>query len=652
MRSHTIQSFRFTANRMAQASAAIAAALVIAACGGGGTTTDNGVSTTSTVSNNGAKLSGLRALPADYSTRGAASYSPFRTGDRGAEIPTEAHIKQDLDLLHASGVGLIRLFDSQAKTSALILKVISDNPLLDIKVHLGAYVNTFEYWGQSASKQASIQADNNDELARCVALANSYPDIVEAVSVGNETMVSWSSVPISTRQMAIYIRTVRSQIVQPVTSDDDWSFYSGGQPHHPAENQATEVLAEVDFVSMHTYAHEAAKFDLFDWRQKSAAAGQERANAMMVAAMNKTKQDYAVVRSFMDRVGKANLPIVIGETGWKGADSGGSNGQYRYYASPANQRRYVGDLLTWSNGIKAVGSLKNVFYFESFDEPWKGGDDKWGLFNVARQARYVIQDLHPNNAVLTANATWTYEPVVSTDLLYFKSPIESLAVSSSQYYIYGDLLASGATKAPQYWTNPVTINGLWFDPYDSGVAYSEIATAPVTPSTGKYMQFAPASTLGTSNGYGWGVLNHTHTEDPPAATYDGFTSRNLSAFANGHMNFWVKTNNYPGKIQVGVSTDSADGVTQNFLVSLDSASGTYGYCTTNQWCLVSIPLSAFAAIPSGATAPTSPSSPDWSRVIAPFILQDVFSQTGKAVGTDAVNNLPTIFIDEIYFSQQ
>jgi exo-beta-1,3-glucanase (GH17 family) len=640
MRSHTLFSFHSTANRLAQASIALVASLVLAACGGGGTTTDNGATAANTVSNSGAKQSGLRTLPSDYSTRRAASYSPFRTVDRDAEIPTEANIKQDLELLHASGVGLIRLFDSQAKTSALILKIISENPLLDIKVHLGAYVNTFEYWGQSASEQARIQAGNNDELARCVALANSYPDIVEAVSVGNETMVSWSTVPISTRQMATYIRTVRNQIVQPVTSDDDWSFYSGGLPHHPAENQAAEVLAELDFVSMHTYAHEAAKFDLFDWRQKSVAVGPQRADAMMVAAMNKTKQDYAVVRSFMDSVGKAKLPIVIGETGWKGADSGGSTGQYRYYASPANQRRYIGDLLPWADGLRAGGSLKNVFYFEAFDEPWKGGDDKWGLFNVNRQARYAIQGMNLKNEVVTAGATYAYEPVSSTNLLYFTPPVVNTAVSANKFYVYGDSLPSDALKAVQYWTSPTpTADGIRIDAFCGAVCQAvatEVATAPLSSDGGSYWNITPKAILDGSDrndNYGWGVLYH------PTGDF-AFLTENLSAYQSGTLNFLVSTT-YPGKIEIGLSSDTADGVTQEAYVAFGN--GQYGYCNTGAWCQVSIPLSLFQAANAYI---------DLSRVINRFVIADKFADTGKNPKVAAeVNNLPVIRIDAIYYSK-
>jgi hypothetical protein len=118
----------------------------------------------------------------------------------------------------------------------------------------------------------------------------------------------------------------------------------------------------------------------------------------------------------------------------------------------------------------------------------------------------------------------------------------------------------------------------------------------------------------------------------------------LSAFASGYLNFWVKANGYPGKVQVGVSTDSAEGVTHNFLVSLEN--GRYGYCSDvnkNEWCKVSVPLNLFK---NGVI------SPDWTRVISPFILQDIFAETGKKQGSTAVNNLPAIYIDGIYYSKQ
>lgn len=120
-------------------------------------------------------------------------------------------IKQDLDLLVAGNFRLIRLFDSSDKVAKQTLKVIRDNSL-DIKVMLGVW---------TASGNDSF---NQAEIARAVALAKQYSDIVVALSVGNETMVSWSFNPLSVNQMAAYIKSVRSQVTQPVTTDDNWAF--------------------------------------------------------------------------------------------------------------------------------------------------------------------------------------------------------------------------------------------------------------------------------------------------------------------------------------------------------------------------------------------------------------------------------------------
>ena len=188
-----------------------AAALALMACGGGGTTTDGGVT-----------ASGLRALPANFSTLRAVAYSPYRTAtsvdDRANENITDAMVKQDLDLLVASGFGLIRIFDSSDKVAIRTLRVIAANNI-NLKVMLGIYVNSFEYnTSLSASAKATIVAENDEEIARGVALANAYPATVVAVSVGNETQVDWSFVQISSSQLAKYLKTVRSQIAQPAAA--------------------------------------------------------------------------------------------------------------------------------------------------------------------------------------------------------------------------------------------------------------------------------------------------------------------------------------------------------------------------------------------------------------------------------------------------
>ena len=151
----------------------LSACALLAACGGGG-----------------AVVTGVtpRALSSELSTRNAVNYAPYRTSlteaARADEVITEAMIKQDLDLMVAGNFRLIRLFDSSDKVAKQTLKVIRDNGL-NIKVMLGVWIAS----GNDAFNQA--------EIVRGAALAKQYSDIVVAVSVGNETMVSWSFNPLS-----------------------------------------------------------------------------------------------------------------------------------------------------------------------------------------------------------------------------------------------------------------------------------------------------------------------------------------------------------------------------------------------------------------------------------------------------------------------
>ena len=58
---------------------------------------------------------------------------------------------------------------------------------------------------------------NQDQVDRAIKLANEFPDVVAAVSVGNETQVFWSFHKVELSTLIRYVRNVRNQIKQPVT---------------------------------------------------------------------------------------------------------------------------------------------------------------------------------------------------------------------------------------------------------------------------------------------------------------------------------------------------------------------------------------------------------------------------------------------------
>ena len=527
-----------------------------------------------------------RALPADYATRKAVAYSPFRTGHRDTETITADEVLTDLQLLKQANFGLIRLFDSSDAVARLTLQVIKDNNL-DIKVHLGAYVI------------AGNDSFNTAEIARAIKLATDFPDIVEAVSVGNETMVSWSFNKFTAAQIEAFLSTVRAGITQPVTTDDNWALWAAAPD---------DLLKSVDFVALHTYSllDTVSAPGQWDWQQANVPEAQ-RAAAMMDASVAKAKSDYNAARAHLDSLGYKTMPIVIGETGWKATPTGGETMR----AHPVNQKMYVDRLATWK---AASGAPLNIVYFEAFDEPWKGGDDGWGLFDVARKARYVIQSLVPSTE-------WEAGAYTDADALYYIPPVATGPVSASRYTLYSEQANSGEALP----SSPLT-----WDAWQDGQTSTAGEDTTTAAEGSRSMKISP-----TPLTWGWGMTMNFRSG-----------SENLSNFqTSGTLNFSIRTT-YAGKIEVGFLTGtSADSSLYDVYVPI--ASGQYGYVNDGAWHDVSIPIgdiTPHGAMAFGMTDPTK-ARLDLTTVTNPFVINDTYAVTGNAAGSTT-----PIWVDNIYWS--
>ncbi len=322
----------------------------------------------------------LRPMPAIYSSGKAVSYSPYRAGGPPAgEVPIDANIIQDLKLLEAAGFNLIRLFGAD-NVSTNVLKLASTNTP-SLKFQAGIFLQ--------GAQSTCVDSVNAAQIATGIMLANTYSNVV-TVSVGNETSFA-NNLPITC--LVSYVQQVRSAVTQPVTADDDYTFYAG---FDAGRNYAPDtVLQTIDFVSIHFYPF--SNIGLWDWKQTGIAAGPARATAMMNAGFAQAQDSYAKVAgySFKTAAGVtttigAALPISVGETGWKATPTNTSVAIEQVtspaIANPVNAKWYYDLLGTWTG----AGAPLNVFYFEAFDEPWKGLDDGWGLWDTSRGARYAL----------------------------------------------------------------------------------------------------------------------------------------------------------------------------------------------------------------------------------------------------------------------
>ncbi len=136
--------------------------------------------------------------------------------------------------------------------------------------------------------------------------------------------------------------------------------------------------------------------------------------------------------------------------------------------------------------------------------------------------------------------------------------------------------------------------------------------------------------------WGWGV----------SFGADAKFAANLSMFAtSGHLQFDIKPNNYPGKIEVGFQLNTLDNVTVYAFVQLFSGSG-YGYISDGQWHHVSIPITDILKAAKVGLDPLN--TVDLTMVVSSFVIADRFAKTGKA---DKTTGLPSVYVDKIYISK-
>lgn len=275
----------------------------------------------------------------------AIAYSGYRDGqsaDSGVH-PSRDQVAEDLRIL-AKNWRLLRVYAAD-RHSEDVLEVIRREKL-DLKVMLGLWL----------AREPGAEQGNARQIANGIRLANEYKDVVVAVNVGNEVLIEWTAHPVRQDQVIRYVREVKARVTQPVTVADNYVWW---------RDYGTALAREVDFITMHSYPL---------WEKKD-----------IDEALAYTVANYESVRAV-----HPNRTIVIGEAGWATYTEG--NLHVPRGGDEPKQKRYYEELTEWARKNRVT-----VFFFEAFDEPWKGTgtEGHWGLFTVDRKAKPVMQELYP-----------------------------------------------------------------------------------------------------------------------------------------------------------------------------------------------------------------------------------------------------------------
>jgi glucan 1,3-beta-glucosidase len=208
---------------------------------------------------------------------------------------------------------------------------------LGLKVLLGVWIS-------------ATPKDNEKEIARAIALAHDYHDVIHSIIVGNEVLLRHEQ---TAAALAPLLERVRNETQMPVTYADVWEFWL----------RNAELASSASYITIHILPY---------WEDDPVAIDQALAHVADI--YNKVRERFP---------GKT---IFIGETGWPSA------GRPRKGAVPSrvNEARFIREFVDYANAHDIPYNI-----IEGYDQPWKrllegtvGG--YWGVFDAAGAPKFPM----------------------------------------------------------------------------------------------------------------------------------------------------------------------------------------------------------------------------------------------------------------------
>ncbi|MDX6746286.1 glycosyl hydrolase family 17 [Polaribacter sp. PL03] len=339
----------------------------------------------------------------------AISYGGYREKSREENQPTIAQLKEDLKLMHAIGIRILRTYNVQPNLphAANVLEAISqlkkEDANFEMYVMLGAWIDCLNAWTDKEPDHNLESEANEGEIARAVALATKYPEIVKVIAVGNEAMVKWAASYFVQPEVILkwvnHLQDLKKNGKLSkdlwITSSDDFSCWGGGDSIYHTKD-LEKLIKAVDYISTHTYPYHNSHHNSEFWKvpeNEQNLSDIEKVDAAMLRSKEFAINQYNNVKKYMKSLG-VNKPVHIGETGWATI----SNGYYGKNGSRATdeykQGLYYKSVREWTNDNSI-----SCFYFEAFDEQWKdannadGSENHFGLINLKGEAKYALWNL-------------------------------------------------------------------------------------------------------------------------------------------------------------------------------------------------------------------------------------------------------------------
>ena len=341
----------------------------------------------------------------------AICYGGYRKNSREIQ-PTVNQLKQDLLILAAMNIKIVRTYNVHLVHASNVLKAISElkkeDKNFEMYVMLGAWIDCKYAWTEQTPDHDLESQRNAIEINEAVRLANLYPEIVKVIAVGNEAMVKWATAyyvqPKVILKWVNYLQQLKKENKLSkdlwITSSDDFASWGGGDDSYKTKD-LEDLINAVDYVSMHTYPYHNTHYNPSFWnvpQDENHLTEQEQVTKAMHRSIAFAKMQYATVKNYVRSINPSK-PIHIGETGWASSSDGFYGKEGSRASDEYKQAIYYKAMREWTNseGI-------SCFFFEAFDEPWKdsnnplGSENHFGIFTVDGKAKYAVWDKVEENA--------------------------------------------------------------------------------------------------------------------------------------------------------------------------------------------------------------------------------------------------------------
>jgi len=336
----------------------------------------------------------------------AISYGGYRQNSRDIQ-PTVEELKEDMKILAAMGIGILRTYNVQLPHAGNVLEAIrqlkKEDPTFEMYVMLGAWINCENAWTETPNHEKEDITGNTSEMERIVALASKYPEIVKVIAVGNEAMVHWAASYFVRPNIILKWVNHLQNLKQAeklskdiwITSSDNFAAWGGdGKEYH--QKDLEKLIKAVDYISLHIYPMHETHYKPDFWgvfEGEETLSDTEKIEVAMTRARDFGIAQYQKTLDYINSLG-VEKPIHIGETGWASS----SNGFYGDDGTKATDEYKEGLYYKLMRDWTAEKGMA-CFYFEAFNENWKddknpgGSENYFGLFDRKGQAKYAVWDL-------------------------------------------------------------------------------------------------------------------------------------------------------------------------------------------------------------------------------------------------------------------